>query len=316
MTPERDHGGGIDAAIAQFGGQRETWLDLSTGINPIPYPVPKLSKTAWSTLPDKTTINSLENAASKFWNAPIGSEVVAAGGASAIIAALPRILTGAVKNQTVNIPRPTYNEHLAAFTANGWSQAQNADVEVLVHPNNPDGRFHETDLSADLSIVDESFCDMTPEQSFVQQGGASTIVLKSFGKFWGLAGLRLGFAICPPEIAAKLRDALGPWQVSGPACEIGTAALTDRNWAQTTRDRLKLDTQRLDSLLSNADLTELKGTDLFRLATCEDANSLHTHLANQHILTRKFPYSDKWLRFGLPGTQEQWQRLEQALEQR
>lgn len=314
MTQSRDHGGGIDHAITEFGGTRASWIDLSTGINPNPYPLPDISPDAWANLPDHLAISVLESAARQFWNVPDTLEVVAAGGASALIAAMPRALNG----KTVHIPEPTYNEHRAAFEACNWALTdKNPDAIVVINPNNPDGRFWETaDIpTAPQIIIDESFCDIAPERSLLSEIGSelTTIILKSFGKFWGLAGLRLGFALCPPHIATKLRDQLGPWAVSGPTCEIGTRALSDQTWAEQTRLSLKASAQRLDGLLSTKFKIE-GGTDLFRLISSNSAKETQDHLAKHHILTRIFPYSDTWVRFGLPGSEDHSERLQKALK--
>ena len=307
----RDHGGGLDAAAAEYGGQPVDWIDLSTGINPVPYPILALSDKAWGALPDAAAEQALVSAARDFWQIPDNAAVLAVPGASAAIAALPRVLTG----QKVNIPKPTYNEHQAGFEAAGWALSAEAAAQVLVHPNNPDGRLwsagdfdHTT-----LTIIDESFCDVTPHQSHVAQSGQpGRVILKSFGKFWGLAGLRLGFVIAQPDLIADLKAHLGPWPVSGPALEIGAAALSDPAWARETRKRLAEDAIRLDALMTSAGVTALGGCDLFRLYDVKDAKVWQVRLAKHHIWSRIFPYSDSWLRLGLPGPKD-WDRLEAAL---
>ncbi len=312
----RDHGGGIDAAIQTYGGPRGAWIDLSTGINPRPYPLPKLSALAWTALPDRSAIEDLEQAAARFWQVPSSLEVVAGGGASALIAAIPHIFSG----KTVHIPEPTYNEHWAAFSANGWAKCENgADVTVVVNPNNPTGRFWTLDeIQSAQCVIDESFCDLIPQSSILTSSAPddrSKVVLKSFGKFWGLAGLRLGFAICAPKYARKLREQLGPWAVSGAACEIGSAALKDDAWARHTRTELDQSAARLDHLLSEAGFSVIGGTSLFRLADVGTAQRWFVQLAKAKILTRIFPYSDNWIRFGIPDTNEAWARLEHALKE-
>ena len=207
-TPNRDHGGGLDAAIAEYGGSRDTWLDLSTGINPVPYPLPDLPAHCWSALPDKAAQTALLDAARQFWNLPDGVDILATHGASAPIAAIPALLPPG----RVDIPAPTYNEHAAAFEARGWTQdAENPDARVLVHPNNPTGHLWEAaDLTAAFMVIDESFCDISPEASLVRHAQEpGRIVLKSFGKFWGLAGLRLGFAIAQPDLIRQLAELTG-----------------------------------------------------------------------------------------------------------
>lgn len=309
----RDHGGGIDAALARFGGARADWLDLSTGINPRPYPLGTLTASAWSALPDRGAMLALERAARTFWRVPEGAMVLAAPGASSLIARLP----GLMRPGRVHVPGPTYNEHAASFAAHGWEvcdAADNPQARVIVHPNNPTGRFYGAgDLGAPMTVIDESFCDVAPERSLVAEAARpGVILLKSFGKFWGLAGLRLGFAIGPGDLIARLAEMLGPWPVSGPALELGARALNDPGWARETRVRLNEDAARLDATLRRAGADILGGTALFRLVRVDDARAWHDRLAEERILVRVFPWADDLIRLGLPDG-DGWARLEAAL---
>ena len=310
----RDHGGGLDAAIARHGGGRADWLDLSTGINPLPYPIDALEQEAWTTLPDRAAQDVLIRAARAFWQVPEGAAILAAPGASSLIARLP----GLAKAGTVHIPAPTYNEHAAGFAAYGWSVTSNApaqpDARVIVHPNNPTGHFYGADdLGAPLTVIDESFCDIAPTRSLVAHATRpGHIVLKSFGKFWGLAGLRLGFAIGAEPLIGQLQEMLGPWPVSGPALAIGARALGDQTWAEATRDRLSTDAARLDALMLRAGAEVAGGTSLFRLYRLDHAQHWQDRLASHRILGRVFPYADDLIRLGLP-TPEGWAQLESAL---
>lgn len=315
-TRTRDHGGGIDAAAVRWGGTRRDWLDLSTGINPVPYPVPGLSAQCWADLPDSQALARLKLACRRHWDVPDHLEILPVPGASAAIARLPALGSPG----RVSIPGPTYNEHAAAFRKAGWSVTEKlagADATVIVHPNNPDGRLW---TAAEVPghgflVIDESFCDVTPEQSILHAlaDRPGTIFLKSFGKFWGLAGLRLGFVIAPRDIALALADDIGPWAVSGPALEIGAAALEDVAWTRATRDRLQHDSRRLDAILARAGAQLVGGTTLFRLHDVGDAESMQDRLASARIWTRRFPYSKRGIRFGLPGNEAGWHRLEAAL---
>lgn len=314
--PPRDHGGGLDAAMAEFGGTRADWLDLSTGINPVPYPLPELEQSDWTALPDAGAMQALLDAARTLWKVPQNAEIVAAPGASALIARLPYLL----EPGTVDIATRTYNEHAAAFQNAGWKVSDTrAAARVIVHPNNPDGKLwdgaDERPGGRTLLIIDESFCDIAPESSVIPAHlNSNTVVLKSFGKFWGLAGARLGFAIGPADLIDKLRNMLGPWPVAGPTLRIATKALGDTDWASQTRDRLRMDSNRLDQLMTRkAGIQPLGGTSLFRLYRVSDAYALHTRLAKHHILTRIFPYSKTWLRLGLPADEADWRRLENTL---
>jgi cobalamin biosynthetic protein CobC len=311
MTVARDHGGGLDAAIARYGGSRATWLDLSTGINPVPYPLPQFPADAWTALPDKAAFARLHDVARGFWGVPAGAGILAATGASAIIAALPHVFPAG----EVCIPGPTYNEHEAAFCAAGWTiGTAPRQALVAVHPNNPDGAvWSAADFTTQITIIDESFCDVMPERSLVHLASRpNTVVLKSFGKFWGLAGLRLGFAIGDPAVIARLADLLGPWQVSGPALRIGAEALADPQWADAARARLAQDAHRLDQLVTAKGADLLGGTSLFRLYRVDDAAAWQDRLAQGHVWSRIFPYAGDWLRLGLPAP-DRWAQVEAAL---
>ena len=322
MTKPRDHGGNLDAAIARFGGSRADWLDLSTGINPVPYPVGDIPAEAWTALPDRAASDRLIRAARAFWTVPDDAAIVAAPGASAIIAHLPRIL-GAP--QKVSINRPTYNEWAASFEQAGWeapTSGPTGAVGIHVHPNNPDGIYSPPPPESfdrppqpddPFLIYDESFCDPDLEMSTVRHAGSGRLaVVKSFGKFWGLAGVRLGFLIGPQDLIDDMTALLGPWPASGPALEIGARALEDKAWTAATIARLATDHRRLDELMKRAGAAETTGTDLFRLYTVDNAAAWQDRLAKHHVWSRIFPYNDKWLRLGLPHP-DRWDQLESAL---
>ncbi len=318
----RDHGGNLDAAIAQFGGTRADWLDLSTGINPVAYPVGDLPVHAWTSLPDQKAQDRLIAAARAFWNVPGDAAVLAAPGASAIIQHLPRVLGVPRK---VWISRPTYNEWRASFEQAGWSAPENdpiAEVGVYVHPNNPNGLYASLDPEwfaspptpeAQFVILDESFCDADPDMSYVAHTASGHMaVVKSFGKFWGLAGVRLGFLIGEQSLIDDVAALMGPWPVSGIALDVGARALEDRDWADATIKRLTEDYQRLDALMKAAGAGTGFGTHLFRTYAVRDAAEWQDRLARGHVWSRIFPYNKRWLRLGLPHP-DRWDQLEAAL---
>ncbi|KIC12439.1 alpha-ribazole phosphatase [Leisingera sp. ANG-M1] len=311
-TPPRDHGGNLSAAMAEFGGARSGWMDLSTGINPHPYPLPEFTAADWNALPDAAALAELEQAARAFWNIPDQAALLAAPGASALIAAIPAL----ADPRWVQITKPTYNEHAAAFEARGWIIRVDgpAEARVAVHPNNPDGRmWREDQLNAPLTVIDESFCDVCPGESLIRMAARpGVVVLKSFGKFWGLAGMRLGFAIGDPKLISELSSWQGPWAVSGPALRTGVLALRDQAWAETTRARLAQDAARLDKIVLAKGASLAGGTDLFRLYNVDDAAAWQRKLARHQIWSRIFPYSKTYLRLGLPPA-DGWERLEAAL---
>ncbi len=316
---ERDHGGGLDAAVALYGGTRADWIDLSTGINPRPYPLPDLPGSVWTALPDTGAVRALERAARDFWMVPEGAAVLASPGASVLIAGIPRLATPG----RVRIVERSYNEHAAAFCAAGWEVLHSepgdarAEARVVVHPNNPTGMMWSGEDEAPgrgLVVIDESFCEVvlgnTRVRDMAERPGV--VILKSLGKFWGLAGLRLGFAIGDPRLIARLREMLGPWPVSGPALAVGRAALEDMGWANRTRQRMHVDVARLDALVEARGGELVGGTALFRLYRVDDAARWQERLAKGRVWSRVFPYDATWLRLGLPP-EDRWDQLEAAL---
>ncbi len=319
--PIRDHGGNIDAAQARFGGS--DWIDLSTGINRVPYSVPTLPPEAWTTLPTRSALARLELAARRAYGG--SAPLVAVAGAQAAIQLIPRL----THPGTARILAPTYNEHAASLRSAGWHVAEvstlaelaGSDLAVVVNPNNPDGRIHTLDALVALSrhvgrlVVDESFVDPRPDQSLAAVAGEERIlVLRSFGKFYGLAGVRLGFVIGGESDITNLATMAGPWAVSGAGIEIGTVALSDTAWHHGTAMRLRADAKRLDALAQSAGWPLVGGTELFRLYETANAMEAQDRLARRQIWTRAFPYSTTWLRLGLPGTESEWERLAIALQ--
>jgi len=256
---------------------------------------------------------------------PLG--VVAAPGTQLLIQMLPLLRPAA----TVAIVGLTYPGHADSFAHAGHEiiacatldEIGDAPVAIIVNPNNPDGRLLEPDalLAAaaaqdergGILVVDESFADLTPEISVAGAGAPGLLVLRSFGKFFGMAGLRLGFAVATPELARLLHDALGPWPVGGAALEIGRLALADKKWIETTRRHLAAEADLLDAVLSQAGLAIVGGTSLFRLAGAPRAWALYEHLGKHGILVRPFAEQPRWLRFGLPPDTASRDRLAAAL---
>jgi len=194
----------------------------------------------------------------------------------------------------------------------------------VANPNNPDGRVFKRDELLDLAkargrrgllVIDEAFMDVGPVGASLggEVGHHNIVVLRSFGKFFGLAGLRLGFALARPEIATRLAAVLGPWAVSGPAMAIGEMALADYGWAAATRKRVQGEARRLDAAFTGAGIEVVGGTSLFRLVRTSAAESLFEHLGRAGILVRRFPEYPMWLRIGLPGNEASWDRLSEAL---
>ena len=317
-----EHGGNLDLALQRFGGDARDWIDLSTGINRKPYPVCELPADCWTTLPSKSGLNSLHQAAQKAYGT--SAPILATSGAQAAIQLLPHICS----RGNACILGPTYNEYAAAFSAAGWEVTETSELEglagsdlaILANPNNPDGcRYDPGQLLALLPrvgglIVDESFADAAPGLSLAGQAGQpGLLILRSFGKFFGLAELRLGFVIGAEADIKALAAMAGPWPVSGPAIVIGERALSDREWAKAASTRLARDAHRLDAGGTRLGWTLVGGTPLFRLYETGDATGAQKKLARARIWSRVFPYQKGWLRLGLPGSEAEWARLSAAL---
>lgn len=310
MTGARGHGG-LDDAVARYGGRHEDWVDLSTGINPVPYPLPPLDLRDWAALPGPAALAALTDAARDFWGVPDDAAILAAPGALSLIAHVPALVPAG----RVHFPAPIRTRHAAAFAAHGWTEGRDSpDARVLMHPDNPTGGWYSSDdLGAPFTVIDESYADVSPYQSLVGYADREgTLILKSFGRFWGLAGVRLGFAIGPQALIDRLSAMLGPQSVSGPAMAIGTRALSDRGWAAEARTRLNEDAAHLDALMVRAGAGALGGTSLFRLYRVDDAAAWQDRLAQGRVWSRIYPDNPGWLRLGLPAP-EQWPGVEQTI---
>jgi len=323
------HGGDLGAARRLFPDAPEPFVDLSTGINPRPYPVPDLPPEVFARLPEPAALKQLAAVAAAYYRAPSADHVVAAPGTQILLS----LICGLVAPGRAAILTPTYSEHARAAALCGHAVAgvrdiaaiDDATLVLIANPNNPDGRLlGKADLLAvakrlgarrGLLVIDEAFMDVGPPEASlaVDIAGAGIVVLRSFGKFFGLAGVRLGFALAAPPVAARLAALLGPWAVSGPALAVGTVALADSAWIETSRYRLAETAMRLDATLRNAGLDIVGGTALFRLAQAPAAGELFHHLGRAGILTRRFAEQPRWLRFGLPAGEVQWQRLQIAM---
>ena len=312
------HGGDLSAIRRRFPQAPEPWIDLSTGINPVPYPIVDLPKEIWSRLPTRQQEQALLEAAAVRYGVGDPATIVVAPGTQALIQLLPRL----VPKSRVAVLGPTYEEHAHCWARQGHDVAivpdcEGADVTIVVSPNNPTGRLLPQELlrrDRGLLIVDEAFVDfLAPDASLAGNLPANTIVLRSFGKAYGLAGVRLGFAIAEKPIVDWIRDELGPWAVSGPALEIGRRALADSAWLQTAAPRLATDRQKLDALLVSTGCEILGGTPLFCLVHHPDAAGLADRLGRQGIHVRRFAGEPQWLRFGLPASAIEFSRVAAAL---
>ena len=355
------HGGDIGAACALFPDAPEPFIDLSTGINPHSYPLPQLALEVFRRLPEPTALASLAAIAASAYGAPSSAHVVSAPGTQILFEPVARL----VRRGRAAVLGPTYAEHARAARLAGHSVTEvrtldalaDADLAILVNPNNPDGRLFDADTLLDLAaarrhrrglfgvdergegaragagsggdpngakneatcdhllVIDEAFTDGVSDRASLAGavGNGDIVVLRSFGKFYGLAGLRVGFAIAEPRLTRRLAAVLGPWAVTGPAIAVASVALADAVWAAAMRERLSVESSRLDGVLAAAGLRVIGGTPLFRLVQTPAAVGLFCHLGRAGILVRSFAEQPAWLRFGLPGNKEDLVRLTAAL---
>lgn len=323
-----EHGGRLREAARRYGIALQDWLDLSTGIAPYGWPLPAIEASAWQRLPEPD--DGLLAAACAYYGAAAALPVA---GSQAAIQALPRLRRPAAR---VGVLAPAYAEHARAWRREGHllqelSEASveraldRLDVLLLVNPNNPTGRLIERQRllgwHARLAerggwlLVDEAFMDCSPEHSLAADSHLpGLIVLRSFGKFFGLAGIRLGFVLAAGELLERLDDQLGPWAVGGPTRALAMPLLADAEGQARQRERLRGDGLRLAVLLSAHGLAPAGGTALFQLVGHPQAVGLHGYFARRGILVRLFAES-RFLRFGLPADEAGWQRLEQALQE-
>ncbi|CDX12776.1 Threonine-phosphate decarboxylase [Mesorhizobium sp. ORS 3324] len=280
-------------------------------------------------MPESERLRELAEIAANAYGAPSAAHVAAAPGTQIL---LPRVASLVTPGKAL-VLGPTYAEHARAAAIAGHAVAEvqdfdalaDADLAVLVNPNNPDGRIIGRDRLLDLAaqlrgkggllVVDEAFMDVGPtEHSLAGDVGLGGIaVLRSFGKFFGLAGVRLGFALADALTVERLEAQLGPWAVAGPALEYGIRALADAEWQAAMRQRLAADAERLDALLGRFGVPVTGGTSLFRYLSLADATTLFSALGERGVLVRHFVGRPHVLRVGLPGSEEEWLRLEGAL---
>jgi len=327
LTTATRHGGGLMKAAAAFPDAPRPWLDLSTGINPEPWRGPRAAEAELNRLPDLGALVALEAAAAAAFGA-VSDRTAATAGAEAAIRLLP-LLLGV---RSVEIVGPTYGAHAEAWRAAGvatrliaadQAEASQAGVLVIVNPNNPDGRLtRRADLAAMARarsaagrwlVVDESFIECAPNNSVSDLAEPGLIVLRSFGKFYGLAGVRLGFMLAAPDLVLRLRALLGDWPVGADALTMGRGAYADLNWRARTERALAERADRLDDLLAGAGFQIVGGTSLFRMTRTPYAARWFQHLCEAGILTRPFDHTPDGLRFGVP-TERDFPRLQRALE--
>jgi len=317
------HGGDIDLAIRKYGGQRKDWMDLSTGINRTSYPWQESVKVHLRDLPGSKLLMSLEEAASRAYKIAVDTETVATSGAQQIINLLPTHLN---KYSSVAILGPTYNEYEKAFKSsnlrtNTVSEISNLscnDIAIIVNPNNPTGKVITEEELEDLSkkveilIIDESFKMFSSRKT---QNLDNLIQINSLGKFFGLAGVRLGFVSGPSDFIKSVRKMLGPWPISSLAAEIGLVALSDKIWISQMEKILLAGSTALHAACNSKNWRLVGKTNLFHTYATSNCFEVEEQFAAHGIWVRTFDYSETWVRIGIPTSEHELTRVKKALNQ-
>ena len=329
MSEVPDHGGSLARAEARFPQAPKPWIDLSTGINPHAYPFSPLPATAFSRLPEPAETAELAKLAARTYGVADPACIACGPGTQILLPLVMRL----VEPGRVAVLSPTYAEHARAAALVGHEVSETgatddlyeADLAIIVNPNNPTGRVVPRDQLLDLArhlrakggllVVDEAFMEVGPQDESVagDVGEGGLVVLRSFGKFFGLAGVRLGFVLAERRRAEWLNAQLGPWAVSGPTLHIAKQALADEAWKDTMRRQLAEEANRLDALLVSSGLDVVGGTSLFRYVRSAHAAALYQLLGEDGILVRPFRFADDVLRIGLPADDATLSRLDAAL---
>ena len=315
------HGGDIDLAIKKYGGQRKDWIDLSTGINRTSYPWQESVKVHLRDLPGSKLLMSLEEAASRAYKIAVDTETVAISGAQQIINLLPTHLK---KYSSVAILGPTYNEYEKAFKSsnlrtNTVAEISNLscnDIAIIVNPNNPTGKVITEEELEDLSkkveilIIDESFKMFSSRKT---QNLDNLIQINSLGKFFGLAGVRLGFVSGPSDFIKSVRKILGPWPISSLAAEIGLVALSDKIWISQMEKILLAGSTALHAACNSKNWRLVGKTNLFHTYATSNCFEVEEQFAAHGIWVRTFDYSETWVRIGIPTSEHELTRVKKAL---
>lgn len=320
------HGGALGAMAEAFPDAPLPWIDLSTGINPWPYPVVALAPKSWQDLPDSAAVDACVAALANIAGCAATNIVLTPGSTAAMVA-----VRYALSIRDVAVITPTYGGYGEVFGAVEEAinleaaVACDAQAIILGNPNNPDGIWQDLQSVKEMSerlaaqgrwlIIDEAFGDVAPHKCVSSLVGVpGLLVLRSFGKFYGLAGLRLGAVLGPREVVGVIKSYLGPWPVNGPALEIGAKAYADKTWQKQMAMCLYVEAAALDRVLFEAGFERAGGTPLFRLISTPDAHAVWTKLAQAGIYVRRFAWSNHYLRFGLPSDAVAFERLRSALQ--
>jgi len=337
------HGGQLSKVAKQFGIPEQEWLDLSTGIAPFSYAIPAISEKIWQDLPtiSPSLIRAAQQYyQAKFCWPVAGSQQLIEKLPSLWNDKNSAIESG--KKQHAYLPKVGYKEHQRAWSLAGYQihfyqdalpdNIEKNSIVVVINPNNPLTDTFSiqqlTQLKAHcqqqkaLLIIDEAFADIFPSEfSFVphltnynennndsandnENESDDLIVLRSFGKFFGLAGIRIGFA-CTTEIWRDIiKESIGPWSINGPALFIAEQALQDTQWQIEQSLRLEKYSKKLQELLKlHLPNASIKANALFITVFLDNAASVYEKLCQQGVYVRLTDEQNA-LRFGVGNDQQ------------
>ena len=333
------HGGDIARLECEFGCSLQNCLDLSTGLSPWSYPVPPVPDYVWQRLPYDMT--GLMASASAYYSCP-PEYITPVAGVQDAICRVPYYLSNAKLSGTrlsgiassetiVALPVLGYQEYRRAWSKAGYplvfyqnlSELQqlvlrNSSMHVvIINPNNPSASLllaedllalQQQLLGKGYLIVDEAFMDVSENQSLSSFAHLDNlIVLRSFGKFFGLAGVRLGFTLGGGDLIEQLRADVNPWGVSYPAIWLGAQALKDNAWCQQQRQRITIQANQLLPLIRDKISPDTTSAGLFLTVIGKQAllGAIYQRAVKEGILLRydTLDHHRAWLRIGLPGKQ-------------
>ena len=341
------HGADLESASARYRIPASDWLDLSAAINPHAYPVAAMPADALRSLP--YSLRDAQEAAQHYCAASVLP--IFAAGSQTVIQWLPFVHRALQAGRRVAVPRIGYAEHAFRWQLAGYDivaydprapetvdvllQRDAIDVLVAINPHNPLShtvaprrllQWHAAlQRNSGWLIVDEAFVDAVPQNSLSGMADMpGMVVLRSLGKFFGLAGVRCGYAFCHPSIGVPLATAIGPWPLSSLAIAAATQALRDESWQQAARVKLTQWSSRNAELLMRT--LRLNGASLFThplfnsaVLPLSLAVHIEEHLAQRAIRVRRIEldHDTALLRFGLvdPADEKNWICLKVAINQ-
>lgn len=320
-----NHGGRLNRAVKKFNIPIENWIDLSTGINPNHWPIPNIPDKCFTRLPEDD--DGLVEAARKYYQA---DNLLPVAGSQSVIQLLPLLR----EKSKVAVPDIGYAEHAHQWqtagheiifykTSNLDNIVNDVDVLIIINPNNPTGEivtqkqllaWHKILQSKQgWLIVDEAFADAEEIPSIVNMSHQSgLIVLRSIGKFFGMAGVRSGFVFAEKNLLKEINEKLGPWVLTGVSRYVTTMALLDNEWILNSKQALNQTSDSMHDLILGCSGVTPSGTKLFKTIVHVQAEEIFELFAMQGVLVRLLD-NKKGIRFGMPGDGD-WEKVQQVFE--